>query len=96
MRRLKSFSGGGVDRRWFWFRAWRRRRRAIDRRLSGALGHDHAHEPGERVFDSAALVMLHGDGEENANGQLDEQRDVTILRSLPGVGRIVLATPPEP
>jgi transposase len=32
------------------------------------------------------------DGEENAKGQLDEQRDVTILRSLPGVGRIVLAT----
>ena len=31
-------------------------------------------------------------GEENAKGQLDEQRDVTILRSLPGVGRIVLAT----
>ncbi len=25
------------------------------------------------------------DGEENAKGQLDEQRDVTILRSLPGV-----------
>jgi len=32
------------------------------------------------------------DGEEKAEGQLDEQRDVTILRSLPGVGRIVLAT----
>jgi hypothetical protein len=32
------------------------------------------------------------DGEENAKGQLDEQRDVTILRSLLGVGRIVLAT----
>ena len=32
------------------------------------------------------------DGEEKAEGQLDEQRDVTILRSLPSVGRIVLAT----
>jgi len=31
-------------------------------------------------------------GEEAAEGQKEEQRDVTILRSLPGVGRIVLAT----
>ena len=31
-------------------------------------------------------------GEERAEGQREEQRDVTILRSLPGVGRIVLAT----
>jgi transposase len=32
-------------------------------------------------------------GEENTReGQASEQRDVTILRSLPGVGRIVLAT----
>jgi transposase len=31
-------------------------------------------------------------GEEPAEGQREEQRDVTILRSLPGVGRIVLAT----
>ena len=30
--------------------------------------------------------------EGDAEGQLGEQRDVTILRSLPGVGRIVLAT----
>ena len=30
--------------------------------------------------------------EEDAPGQKSEQRDVTILRSLPGVGRIVLAT----
>ena len=30
--------------------------------------------------------------EDNAAGQNCEQRDVTILRSLPGVGRIVLAT----
>lgn len=31
-------------------------------------------------------------GEEPEPGQSQEQRDVTILRSLPGVGRIVLAT----
>jgi transposase len=30
--------------------------------------------------------------EEKAEGQISEQRDVTILRSLPGVGRTVLAT----
>jgi transposase len=30
--------------------------------------------------------------EEDAPGQLQEQRDVTILRSLPGIGRIVCAT----
>jgi hypothetical protein len=30
--------------------------------------------------------------EEDAPGQKSKQRDVTILRSLPGVGRIVLAT----
>lgn len=32
------------------------------------------------------------DGEETAPGQHAEQRDAAILRSLPGVGRIVLAT----
>ncbi|WP_018267545.1 IS110 family transposase [Methylosinus sp. LW4] len=31
-------------------------------------------------------------GEDTAEGQTQEPRDVTILRSLPGVGRIVLAT----
>src|SRR4029453_6508725 len=31
-------------------------------------------------------------GPENSEGQIRGQRDVTILRSLPGVGRIVLAT----
>jgi transposase len=31
-------------------------------------------------------------GEDDAEGQREKQRDVTILRSLPGVGRIVLAT----
>ena len=41
---------------------------------------------------STNLTERLADGEENAKGQLDEQRDVTILRSLPGVGRIVLAT----
>lgn len=37
-------------------------------------------------------AKLAGDDQENAPGQQTEQRDVTILRSLPGVGRIVLAT----
>jgi transposase len=41
-------------------------------------------------------ARLTGDGstgtETNAPGQTSEQRDVTILASLPGVGRIVLAT----
>jgi len=32
------------------------------------------------------------DGEESIPGEQCEQRDVEILRSLPGVGRIVLAT----
>lgn len=32
------------------------------------------------------------DAEDSAPGQIGEQRDVTILASLPGVGRIVLAT----
>jgi transposase len=45
-------------------------------------------------------AKLAGDDAENAPGQACEQRDVTILRSLPGVGRIVLATllaeAPEP
>ena len=40
-----------------------------------------------------ALCGKLADGEEKmASGQEPEQRDVTILRSLPGVGRIVLAT----
>jgi transposase len=38
--------------------------------------------------------------QENSSGQMREQRDVTILRSWPGIGRIVLATllteAPEP
>jgi transposase len=37
-------------------------------------------------------AKLAGDDRENSPGQATEQRDVTILRSLPGVGRIVLAT----
>lgn len=37
-------------------------------------------------------ARIAGDDEENAPGQQTEQRDVTVLRSLPGVGRIVLAT----
>lgn len=33
-----------------------------------------------------------GDGRETGPGQIPEQHDVTILRTLPGVGRIVIAT----
>jgi transposase len=39
-----------------------------------------------------ALCAKLADPEETQPGQSPEQRDVTILRSLPGVGRIVLAT----
>jgi transposase len=39
-----------------------------------------------------ALCAKLADPEETEPGQSPEQRDVTILRSLPGVGRIVLAT----
>jgi transposase len=38
------------------------------------------------------LVDRLAGGGDDAQGRSDEQRDVTILRSLPGVGRIVLAT----
>ncbi|MBV8118975.1 MAG: IS110 family transposase [Alphaproteobacteria bacterium] len=40
----------------------------------------------------ALCARLAGDDGEPRPGQEPEQRDVTILRSLPGVGRIVLAT----
>src|SRR5258707_1898997 len=41
---------------------------------------------------SVSFVCWARPDRENAPGQDTEQRDVTILRSLPGVGRIVLAT----
>ncbi len=44
-----------------------------------------------RRLDELADKLAEG-REEDAPGQKSEQRDVTILRSLPGVGRIVLAT----
>src|SRR5258707_6102811 len=44
-----------------------------------------------RRLDGLCAKLSDGD-RENAPGQDTEQRDVTILRSLPGVGRIVLAT----
>jgi len=48
----------------------------------------------------ALTATLAADNGEKPSGQVSEQRDVTILRSLPGVGRIVLATllaeAPEP
>jgi transposase len=47
-----------------------------------------------RVLD--ALCAKLGGAEETEPGQPPEQRDVTILRSLPGVGRIVLAEASEP
>ena len=44
-----------------------------------------------RRLDELADKLAEG-REEDAPGQKSKQRDVTILRSLPGVGRIVLAT----
>jgi hypothetical protein len=44
-----------------------------------------------RHLDELFARMAENEGE-SAGGQSSEQRDVTILRSLPGVGRIVLAT----
>jgi transposase len=50
-----------------------------------------------RRLDALCATLAEG---ETPSGQTSEQRDVTILRSLPGVGRIVLATllaeAPEP
>jgi transposase len=52
-----------------------------------------------RRLDGLCAQLAEDDGEKPP-GQATEQRDVTILRSLPGVGRIVLATllaeAPEP
>jgi transposase len=45
-----------------------------------------------RRLDALCARLAEAADEENAPGQTSEQRDVTILRSLPGVGRIVLAT----
>ena len=42
-------------------------------------------------LDELCASLAEGDGD-TSPGQEPEQRDVTILRSLPGVGRIVLAT----
>jgi len=47
------------------------------------------HKQAHRKLDTLSDALL---GQENAPGQAREQHDVTILRSLPGVGRIVLAT----
>jgi transposase len=50
-------------------------------------------------LDALSERIAEGEGDSDA-GQKPEQRDVTILRSLPGVGRIILATllaeAPEP
>jgi hypothetical protein len=44
-----------------------------------------------RRLDALCTEIAKGEGE-TPSGQQPEQRDATILRSLPGVGRIVLAT----
>jgi len=44
-----------------------------------------------RRLDTLCAQLAEGEGE-TPPGQQPEQRDVTILRSLPGVGRVVLAT----
>ena len=43
-------------------------------------------------LDALSDRITENEGDSDAMGQKSEQRDVTILRSLPGVGRIVLAT----
>ena len=43
-------------------------------------------------LDALSDRIAENEGDSDATGQKSEQRDVTILRSLPGVGRIVLAT----
>ena len=45
-----------------------------------------------RRLDALCAALAGTDDEETAPGHEGEQHDVTILRSLPGVGRIVLAT----
>jgi transposase len=46
----------------------------------------------QRLDALCGSVAVPGAGTESPEGQRHEQRDVEILRSLPGVGRIVLAT----
>jgi transposase len=43
-------------------------------------------------LDALSDRIAENEEDSDATGQKSEQRDVTILRSLPGVGRIVLAT----
>ena len=54
---------------------------------ANAMGIKQAHRRLDELSDKLAEGR-----EEDAPGQKSKQRDVTILRSLPGVGRIVLAT----
>ncbi|MEQ8719625.1 MAG: IS110 family transposase [Sandaracinaceae bacterium] len=49
----------------------------------------HAHRQLDRLTDE--LCADHDDGTESPPGKRSEQHDAAILRSLPGVGRIVLA-----
>ena len=62
--------------------------RAVAQRLTLV---DRQIKQAHRRLDELFLRMAENEGE-SAGGQSSEQRDVTILRSLPGVGRIVLAT----
>lgn len=45
-----------------------------------------------RRLDELCQAIAHSDATETSPGEKNEQRDVEILRSLPGIGRIVLAT----
>lgn len=62
------------------------RLRLVDRQLS------NAHTQLDRLTGLLAGPAIADDGEEAAPGQVIEQRDAAILNSLPGVGRITLAT----
>jgi transposase len=62
--------------------------RAVAQRLTLV---NHQIKQAHRRLDELFARMAENEGE-SAGGQSSEQRDVTILRSLPGVGRIVLAT----
>jgi len=62
--------------------------RAVAQRLTLV---DRQIKQAHRRLDELFLRMAENEGE-SAGGQSCEQRDVTILRSLPGVGRIVLGT----
>ncbi len=61
----------------------------VDRQLKAA--HRKLDQLCDQLIPPAETAPAEG-GEENAPGQRCEQRDVVILRSMPGLGRITLAT----